>query len=304
MKMMLETDSQHAYRNIDSGQCPGCPSNLAAKLVMQIVYQAADREGVEPIIFGQGCGIGRDLLQRSGIGTHDSACVGLLAAMEMRGIHRPVVVIDGDGQIDMGFDDFSGAFQQGHPYMHVVCDNQGLSASGSHATGMTDLLARVSSRPKGRLGKPDGRGAVRKQPAMMIKFSGAAYTATAAVSHLPDFIQKVERGLSEMPSFIQVFTPCNVNWGYDDDQSVTITRLGVTSGIWPLWEWGEDGFHRSLPFSHNNFRKRLGEYVRGQRRYAHLAQADMAAIEEYVLRLNDLVDRLERGFGGSNPSSA
>ena len=95
MKMMLETDHQHAYRNIDAGQCPGCPSNQAAKLVMQLVYQTADRQGKDPIMFGQGCGIGRDILQRSGIGTHDSACVGLRLAMEMRGIDRPVVVITG-----------------------------------------------------------------------------------------------------------------------------------------------------------------------------------------------------------------
>lgn len=298
MKMVLETTDQHAYRNIDAGQCPGCPSNLATKLVMQIVFQVADREGTEPIMFGQGCGIGRDILQRSGIGTHDSACVGLLLAMELRGVDRPVVVIDGDGQIDMGFDDFTGAFQLGYPYLHIICDNQAFAASGSHATGMTDLLARVSTRPNGRVGKPDGRSVMRKQPAMMIKFSGARYTATASASHLPDFVKKVERGLREMPAFIQVFTPCNVNWGYDDDQSAHITRLGVTSGIWPLWEWGDEGFRRTIPFARDGFGDNLREYLRGQRRYGHLKDGDLGQVEQYVLDLNDLVDKLERGFGG------
>jgi len=33
-----------------------------------------------------------------------------------------------------------------------------------------------------------------------------------------------------MPAFIQVFTPCNVNWGYDDDQSAHITR-GITNDL-------------------------------------------------------------------------
>lgn len=307
MKMMLETADQHAgdaYRNIDSGQCPGCPSNLATKLVMQLVFQACARQGTDPIIFGQGCGIGRDILQRSAIGTHDSACVGLLHAMELRGISRPVVVIDGDGQIDMGFDDFSAAFQQGHPYMHVVCDNQGYSASGSHATGMTDLLARVSTRPGGRIAKPNGRTTVRKQPAIMIKFSGARYTATASPSHLPDFIQKVERGLRETPSFIQVFTPCNVSWGYDDDQAAHITRLGVTSGIWPLWEWGDDGFRRTLSFARKGYQKKLREYLRGQRRYAHLGEDEIVQVERYVVEVNELVEKLERGFGPAQPAAA
>jgi pyruvate/2-oxoacid:ferredoxin oxidoreductase beta subunit len=298
MKMVLETVDQRPYRNIDAGQCPGCPSNLATKLVMQIVFQAADRQQTgEPILFGQGCGIGRDILQRSGIGTHDSACVGLRLAMEMRGIERPIVVIDGDGQIDMGFDDFTAAFQLGYPYLHIICDNQAYAASGTHATGMTDLLARVSTRPTGRVGKPDGRIVVRKQPAMMIKFSGARYAATASTSHLPDVIRKVERGLREMPAFIQVFTPCNVSWGYDDDQAALITRLGVTSGLWPLWEWGDDGFRRTIPFAPDG--DALRQYLRGQRRYAHLKEADIPLVEQYVGELNDLVDRLERGFGSA-----
>lgn len=296
MKMMLETRQQHAYRNIDNGQCPGCPSNLATKLVMQLVFQAAEEQGKEPIVFGQGCGIGRDVMHRSGIGTHDSACAGLLSAMEIRGVDRPVVVIDGDGQIDMGFADFSGAFQRGYRHMHVVCDNQGYSASGNHATGMTDMLAKVSTRPTGRQGQPNGRVLMRKEPAMMIKFSGARYAATASPSHLPDFFQKVERGLRETPSFIHVFTPCNVNWGYDDEQAASITRLGVVSGIWPLWEWGDDGFRRTLPFPRNSFRKKLHEYLHGQRRFSHLKDNDMAEFEQYVLALNDRVDKLERGF--------
>lgn len=296
LKMVLETGDQRAYRNIDSGQCPGCPSNLATKLIMQVVFQVCEGSETQPIIFGQGCGIGRDVLQRSGIGTHDSACVGLRVAMELRGIDRPVVVIDGDGQIDMGFDDFTGAFQQGYPYLHIVCDNQAYASSGNHATGMTDLLARASTRPAGRVGKADGRIVARKQPAMMIRFSGARYAATAAPSHLPDLVRKIERGLREMPAFIQVFTPCNTSWGYDDVESPRITRLGVTSGIWPLWEWGNDGFRRTIPFARTGVADVLREYLGAQRRYAHVQDGDLPVIERYVLELNDLVDRMERGF--------
>ncbi len=296
MKTVLEIPEQRFYRNIDAGQCPGCPSNLATKLTMQVVFEVARELGQDPIIFGQGCGVGRDLLQRSGIGTHDSACVGLRLALEMRGVDRPVVVIDGDGQIDMGFDDFTGAFQLGYPYMHVICDNQAYAASGTHATGTTDPLARVSTRPDGRVGRPGGHLAPRKQPAMMIRFSGARYAATASPSHLPDFEKKICAGLRQMPSFIQVFTPCNIAWGYDDDQAAHVTRLGVTSGIWPLWEWGDEGFRRTIPFHRENVGENLREYLRGQRRYGHLKDADREVMEKYVFELNDLVDRMAKGF--------
>ncbi len=297
LKMVLETEEQERYRIIDAGQCPGCPSNLAAKLVVQIVLQAADRKEIgEPIIFGQGCGIGRNFMQRTGIGLHDSQTVGLRVAMEMRGMDRPIVLIDGDGQIDMGLDDLSASFQQGYPYLHIVCDNQGYSASGTHATGMTDPLARTSTRPTGRIGTPP-RAVPRKQPAMMMKFSGARYTATASTSHLPDFVKKVERGLQEGPAFIQLFTPCNVSWGYDDDQSANVTRLGVTSGMWPMWEWGEEGFRRTVPFERDKFGTTLREFLGSQRRFAHMKEADFPLMEQYVEELNSLVDRLDEGWG-------
>lgn len=298
MQPTLETESQAIYRNIDANQCPGCPSNLATKLVMTIVFRVCEQKGLKPIVFGQGCGIGRDFMQRSGIGTHDSACVALKAAMEIRGIDRPVVVIDGDGQLDMGFDDFTGGFQLGFPYLHVVCDNQSYAASGTHATGMTDPLARVSTRPTGRVGHPDGRLALRKQPAMMIKFSGAKYAATAAASHIKDFEHKISTALDNMPAFVQVFTPCNMSWGYDDVKAAEITRLGVESGIWPLWEWKDDVFHRTLPLS-RSFEEKLREYLAGQRRYGRLTEADIAFMRDYVLKLNALVDRMAAAFSAN-----
>ena len=151
-KMMMETVEKKVWMNVTANQCPGCPSNLATRLVMQIIFDILEDEA--PIIFGQGCGIGRDFLQRSGLGTHDSACAAMRTAMEIRGIDRPIVVIDGDGQIDMGLADMATAFQQGYKYLHVVCDNQAHAASGSHATGSTDLLARTSVRPFRQSAKP------------------------------------------------------------------------------------------------------------------------------------------------------
>ncbi len=298
VKMVLETDTQATYRNVDSNQCPGCPSNLATKLIMNTVFQSCEQRGQKPIIFGQGCGIGRNFLQRSGIGTHDSACVALRAAMEVRGIDRPIVVIDGDGQLDMGFDDFTGAFQLGYPYVHIVCDNQSYAASGSHATGMTDMLARVSTRVTGRVGKPDGRIVMRKQPAMMIMFSGARYSATASPVHLKDFERKIINALDNPPAFIQVIAPCNMSWGYNDDQNAHITRLAVRSGIWPLWEWMGGAFRRTVPHREDRGDESLREYTKAQRRYAHLTDEDIQAMRGYVAELNNLVDRMAVAFPG------
>ncbi|MFQ5878943.1 MAG: thiamine pyrophosphate-dependent enzyme [Dehalococcoidia bacterium] len=283
-KMALETEEQSVFINVTANQCPGCPENLAARLVMQMVFEMAKEE--RPIVFGQGCGIGRNFLQRSGLGTHDSGCAAMKTAMAVRGFDRPIVVIDGDGQIDMGLDDLCTAFQQGFQYLHVVCDNQSHAASGSHTTGATDFLARTSMRPFGSL-----RG--RKLYPMILMFSGAEYAATASPSHIRDLERKVKDGLENMPAFIQVFTPCNPGWGYDDDKGVTVARLAVETGLWPLYEWKGGAFRRTVTVRN---KKPVQEYTALQRRYAHLTDENLQQMEEYIAELNHLVDRLEAAF--------
>ncbi|MBI4337389.1 MAG: hypothetical protein HY683_06140 [Chloroflexi bacterium] len=284
MKMLLESPEQKVHLNITANQCPGCPSNLAARLVMQVTFETLKNQ--RPIIFGQGCGIGRDFLQRSGLGTHDSGIAAMKTAMAIRGIDRPVVVIDGDGQIDMGLADMATAFQLGYQYVHVVCDNQAHAASGSHTTGATDILARTSVRSAGEP-RP------RKLFPLMLMFSGAAYVATASVSHPQDLERKLKNAFTRMPAFIQVLTPCNPSWGYDDDKGTLVARLAVECGMWPLYEWKDRVFGRQ-----NVPRKAtVKDYVSLQRRYAHLDEEGIQVLERYVGGLDDLMAKLEQGFG-------
>ncbi len=282
IKMVMETEDKRVHMNITANQCPGCPENLATRLVMQTVFDHLKDE--DPIIFGQGCGIGRDFLQRSGLGTHDSGIVGMLTAMEIRGISRPIVVIDGDGQVDLGLEDLATAFQQGYKYLHVVCDNQAHAASGSHATGSTHPLARTGVRPSGKLRHP-------KHFPLMLMYSGAAYVATASTSHPQDLDRKIKNSLSRLPAYIQILTPCNPSWGYDDDKGIEVSRLAVNSGMWPLYEW-KDGVFRRQRIPRKNT---VEEYVASQRRYAHLKEDDILLMDEYVQELDDMLGKLERG---------
>ena len=282
IKMTMETPEKRVFMNITANQCPGCPENLASRLVMQTVFDQLEDQ--EPIVFGQGCGIGRDFLQRSGLGTHDSGIVGMLTAMEIRGIDRPIVVIDGDGQIDLGLEDLATAFQQGYKYLHVVCDNQTHAASGSHATGSTQLLARTGVRPAGKLRHP-------KHFPLMLMYSGAEYVATASTSHPQDLDRKIRSALTRLPAFIQILTPCNPTWGYDDDQGVEVSRLAVNSGMWPLYEW-KDGVFRCQKIPRKST---VREYVGSQRRYAHLDDEGILLMEAYVQDMDEMLEKLEKG---------
>lgn len=283
IKMTMETPDQKVYMNITANQCPGCPENLASRLVMQTVFEELKEQ--DPIVFGQGCGIGRDFLQRSGLGTHDSGIVGMLTAMNIRGIDRPIVVIDGDGQVDLGLEDLATAFQQGYKYLHVVCDNQAHAASGSHATGSTAPLARTGVRPSGKLRQP-------KHFPLMLMFSGAEYVATASTSHPQDLQRKIKDAATRLPAYIQILTPCNPSWGYDDDKGIEVSRLAVNSGVWPLYEWKDGVFHRQRIPRKSTVR----EYVGSQRRYAHLSDEDIQSMEGYVGDLDGILSNLEAGF--------
>ena len=283
IKMIQDTPQQRVFMNVTANQCPGCPENLATRLVMHIVFDHLKEEN--PIIFGQGCGIGRDFLQRSGLGTHDSGIVGMLTAMKVRNIDRPIVVIDGDGQIDLGLEDLATGFQQGYKYMHVVCDNQAHAASGSHATGSTQPMARTSVRPSGKLRHP-------KHFTLMLMFSGAEYVATASTSHPQDLERKIKNASTRLPAFIQILTPCNPSWGYDDNKGIEVSRLAVESGIWPLYEWKDGVFQRQ-----NIMRKStVRDYLGSQRRYAHLDEEGIQQMEEYASDLNRMMIKLETGF--------
>ena len=285
IKMIQETPDQRVFMNVTANQCPGCPENLATRLVMHIVFDHLKEEN--PIIFGQGCGIGRDFLQRSGLGTHDSGIAGMLTAMKVRNIDRPIVVIDGDGQIDLGLEDLATSFQQGYKYLHVVCDNQAHAASGSHATGSTQPMARTSVRPGGKLRHP-------KHFTLMLMFSGAEYVATASTSHPQDLERKIKAAATRLPAFIQILTPCNPSWGYDDNKGIEVSRLAVESGMWPLYEWKDGVFRRQ-----NIMRKStVRDYLGSQRRYAHLDELGIMQMEEYVADLNAMMTKLETGFSG------
>ena len=285
IKMIQETPDQRVFMNVTANQCPGCPENLATRLVMHIVFDHLKEEN--PIIFGQGCGIGRDFLQRSGLGTHDSGIAGMLTAMKVRDIDRPIVVIDGDGQIDLGLEDLATSFQQGYKYLHVVCDNQAHAASGSHATGSTQPMARTSVRPEGKLRHP-------KHFTLMLMFSGAEYVATASTSHPQDLERKIKAAATRLPAFIQILTPCNPSWGYDDNKGIEVSRLAVESGMWPLYEWKDGVFRRQ-----NIMRKStVRDYLGSQRRYAHLDELGIMQMEDYVADLNAMMTKLETGFSG------
>jgi pyruvate/2-oxoacid:ferredoxin oxidoreductase beta subunit len=276
--------AKHEYFLPGGSQCPGCGSLLATKIALQAIFD----EAPDAFVFGASCGAGRSPHRMAGLGLRCSAAVGIKAALTIRGIDRPVVVVGGEGQtFDMGLDDLSGAFMSGHPFMAFVLDNQSYASSGGHRTGMTERFRRT----KVHLG---GVPRAKKHPCIMMAYSGARYVATASPFFTEDLVRKVRLAVRHMPSLIHVHTPCIPTWETDPKDTVVISRLAVQSGLFPLYE-ALDGTWRRM----RTGRRPVQEYVKLMGQFADLGAAEIGTIEEDVAALSGTLDDLVRGGGAA-----
>jgi len=268
-------------------QCRGCGSLVAAKMALDTIYETAPAA----MVFGRSCGAGRSELQTGGrIGCDGSGLMGIEAAMEARGQRgdRPLVVLTGEGRtLEMGCGDFIASFDRGQKITWIVLDNQAYANSGSAATAFTPLGAatRIFSRPTG--GKPT---MARDMP-MMMMFSPARYVATASVAYAKDLITKVREALAHPPSYIHVIATCQISWGHDPERGVEISRLGVRTGLTPLWQCKDGVFKRTVNVGTR--RRPVTDWMKLQARYRDLRQEDVDALNRYIDWKDRLIDALE-----------
>jgi pyruvate ferredoxin oxidoreductase beta subunit len=92
--------------------------------------------------------------------------------------------------------------------------------------------------------------------------------------------------------YIHIHVPCPLGWGSAPDATIKVARLAVESGLFPLIEaeHGEVTARYVL-------RKRVpvGEYLRLQRRFAHLF--GKLHDEQTIAAIQDMADRNIRRFG-------
>lgn len=258
-------------------QCPGCGGLMATKMALQVIFE----EAPNAIVFGGSCGSGRSKVRPTGLGLRPSGAVAISAALAIRGMERPVIVVGGEGQtFDMGLDDLSGAFMSGHPFMILVMDNQSYASSGGHRTGTTELFARTKMHLRG-VRTP------KKHPAVMMAYSGARFVATASLFYFKDYIRKLKLALTHMPSLIHVYTPCIPSHEVDPKDTADMSRLAVQTGLFPLFECLDGQFTRTdIP------RRHVREYLALVGNLHNLSEEQVAALDEQARETNAMVDNL------------
>jgi pyruvate/2-oxoacid:ferredoxin oxidoreductase beta subunit len=123
---------------------------------------------------------------------------------------------------------------------------------------------------------------------------GAAYVATATLSHLDDFAKKLARAKEKCREgfvYIHVFAPCVMGWRIETDMSIQVCRLAVRTNYFPLWE-AEDGRFR---LTHEVANPRpIQELLKTVRKFSHLNEDEIASFQQMVDRRYAVIKELTR----------
>jgi len=201
-----------------------------------------------------------------------------------------VIGIAGDGgTMDIGLSSLSGAMTQDLDLLIVLYDNESYANTGIQASSMTPWGANTTFTPPGRLEKYRIGNPRHKKNAVELIVSShpnVKYAATACIAYPQDLIYKVRRALKiGGPTFIHILAPCPKGWGFPPNKTIYMGKLAVETGMWKLYEVVE-GKHRET-YKPSTLRP-VSEYIRAQKRFAHLQDVDIERIQEELIKIRKL----------------
>jgi pyruvate ferredoxin oxidoreductase beta subunit len=200
-----------------------------------------------------------------------------------------VVVLTGDGSAyGMGLSATSAAMERNLDFIYLCYDNEGYANTGQQFSGATPHAARTATSTGA-----GGFSGYKKDLFAIWAAHKPAYIATVIGADPLDLARKIEKAKRLKGSrMIIALAPCPTGWEYDPKDSVTIGKLAVATGVWPLKEY-VDGkvVHTRIPHP----RTRVEEYLKLQGRFAHLftPQRNEPALAE----IQSAVDAYWAGIG-------
>jgi pyruvate ferredoxin oxidoreductase beta subunit len=214
-------------------------------------------------------------------GNAPAVATGVAAALKAKGREDIAVIAQGGdgGTVDIGFGCLSGMFERNDDVLYICYDNEAYMNTGVQRSGSTPPAARTATTPATgpHPGNAFGQG---KNAPLIAMAHGIPYVATASVADLHDLEAKVTRAMTIAGArYLHVQVPCPLGWGSEPCDTIKIARLGVETGLFPLFE-AEHG--EVTEVTKIRRRRPVEDYLRPQRRYAHLFREprDEAALAE------------------------
>jgi pyruvate ferredoxin oxidoreductase beta subunit len=227
-------------------------------------------------------------------GNAPAVASGIAAALKVKGRTDIRVIGQGGdgGTMDIGFACLSGMFERNDDVLYVCYDNEAYMNTGVQRSSATPPAARTANtKPVGTTaGNEFGQG---KSLPLIAMAHEIPYVATATVAELRDLEHKIERAMEYRGArYVHVFVPCPLGWGSASSDAVRLARLAKESGLFPVFE-AEHGevvdvskIRRPVP---------VEEYLRPQRRYAHLFGTPPQT--DVIAQIQARADRNIRRFG-------
>jgi pyruvate ferredoxin oxidoreductase beta subunit len=227
-------------------------------------------------------------------GNAPAVATGVAAALRAQGRDDVRVLAQGGdgGTVDIGFGCLSGMWERGDDVLYVCYDNGGYMNTGVQRSGATPPAARTATTEAvgPHPGNAFGQG---KDVPRIAMAHGIPYVATATVADLRDLEAKVERAMAVRGArYLHVLVPCPLGWGSPAHLTVRMARLAVRCGLFPVFEARDGEVTGVTPIRR---RVPVEEYLRPQRRYAHLF-THPSGVED-LRRLQELADRTVARYG-------
>lgn len=207
------------------------------------------------------------------------------------------IAFGGDGgTYDIGLQSLSGAMERGHDMLYICYDNGAYMNTGIQRSSATPFGADTTTRPAGSV--VQGKTELRKNLTKIMAAHNIPYAAQASPSHWSDLVKKVRKALEiNGPKFMNIIAPCNRGWRSRSDDAIALSRLGVETCYWPLYEI--DHGVTKITFKPRE-KKQVVDFLKPQGRFKHLFKPEneglLAKIQEDIDREWEKLQKEEACF--------
>jgi pyruvate/2-oxoacid:ferredoxin oxidoreductase beta subunit len=156
---------------------------------------------------------------------------GIRIVQNLNGDPGHTVCWAGDGATyDIGVATLSAAAERDEDIIYICYDNEVYGNTGGQRSSSTPLNAVTTTTPSGKRQH-------KKNIMAIVAAHRVPYAATLSLAHTDDFLRKVRfaaqtRGFR----FLLIHSPCPTGWKSEPAESIELSRLAVTSGLFPLYE--------------------------------------------------------------------
>ncbi len=210
-----------------------------------------------------------------------STAAGILMGLKAQGKDKDVNIVcyAGDGATyDIGLQALSGVANRKEKIIYVCYNNCNYANTGHQRTAATQLYARTTTTPLGKLNEK-GNLIQRKNMAKIMAMHNIPYSATASISHPYDYMNKLQKAAKiDGPVFIDLLCSCEPGWLVDTDRMVEVAKKMVDSGMWPLYEIE----NKKVTINLEPQMIPVEEALKLQGRYKHLTKKEIEEIQNII----------------------